>query len=137
MEFSLPIRIYIEDTDVGGIVYYVNYLKFMERARTEFMRQQGFAKAAMGDDGLIMVVHSANIQYRSPARLDDEVRVTASILRCARSYIVFSQQVFRGDKLLCEAEVKVACVQQDSMKPTALPQQIKDALTPMVEQLRL
>jgi len=131
MEFSLPIRIYIEDTDVGGIVYYVNYLKFMERARTEFMRQQGFAKAAMGGDGLIMVVHSANIQYRSPARLDDEVQVTAKVKRCARSYIVFSQQVFRDGKLLCEAEVKVACVQQDSMKPTALPKQIKDALTPM------
>jgi 4-hydroxybenzoyl-CoA thioesterase/acyl-CoA thioester hydrolase len=131
VELILPIRVYIEDTDAGGIVYYVNYLKYMERARTEFMRELGFAKTAVTDNGLLMVVHSANVQYRRPARLDDEIQIYTSIKQCARSYIVFKQQARRADEVLCDAEIKVACVKMTSMSPTALPKMIKDTLTPL------
>lgn len=129
-EFSLPIRVYIEDTDAGGIVYYVNYLKFMERARTEMMRALGFDKAAFGGDGHLMVVHSATVNYRKPARLDDELRVSAKVIQCRRSYLVFHQQVWRqgSDELLCEGEVKVACVDGATMKPKAMPKAINEAL---------
>ncbi|WP_299982629.1 tol-pal system-associated acyl-CoA thioesterase [uncultured Pseudoteredinibacter sp.] len=129
-EFSLPVRVYIEDTDAGGIVYYVNYLKFMERARTEFMRSNGFDKAAVGGDGQLMVVHSANINYRKPARLDDELKITAKVVQLRRSYLVFAQQVWRqsDNELLCEGEVKVACVDADTMKPKAMPRVIQEAL---------
>lgn len=127
-EFSLPIRVYIEDTDAGGIVYYVNYLKYMERARTEFMRLLGFDKPAISDEGLLMVVHSASVNYKSPARLDDLVSVSAEISDCRRSYMVFSQSVWRGDTLLCEGQIKVACVKGSTMKPCALPLEIRDAI---------
>ena len=132
MELILPIRVYIEDTDAGGIVYYVNYLKYMERARTEFMRELGFAKTAVSDNGLLMVVHSANIQYRSPAVLDDEIEVYSSIKKCARSYIIFEQKICRAGTVLCEAEIKVACVKASNMNPTALPEMIKKTLMPLV-----
>lgn len=129
-EFSLAIRVYIEDTDAGGIVYYVNYLKYMERARTEFMRALGFDKAAVGGDGQLMVVHSAAINYRRPARLDDQLRVTARVLQCRRSYLVFAQHVYcqQSGELLCDGEVKVACVDGQTMKPKAMPVSISDAI---------
>ena len=77
MNFAVTVRVYIEDTDAGGIVYYVNYLKFMERARTEFMRSLGYGKTAIFSDDKMFVVHSANVQYLGAARLDDELSVTA------------------------------------------------------------
>ncbi|MCV6626269.1 MAG: tol-pal system-associated acyl-CoA thioesterase [Cellvibrionaceae bacterium] len=120
-EFSLPTRVYIEDTDAGGIVYYVNYLKYMERARTEWMRGRGFAKAALGDGKQLMVVHSAEVQYKRPARLDDELAVTARVSDCRRSYMIFEQQVWRKQELLCQGQIKVACVNAETMKPEAMP----------------
>lgn len=130
-EFSLPVRVYIEDTDAGGIVYYVNYLKYMERARTEMMRDCGFDKAAVGGDGQLMVVHSASVNYRKPARLDDELMVTASVSQCRRSYLVFSQRILnkQSGELLCEGEVKVACVDGNSMKPKTMPKAIYELLS--------
>ena len=95
-EFSIPIRVYIEDTDAGGIVYYVNYLKFMERSRTEFFRALGYHKPAILDEGLLLVVHSAQIDYHRSARLDDELSVTTCIIKLARTYVEFKQQVFRN-----------------------------------------
>jgi len=121
MTFSLPIRVYIEDTDAGGIVYYVNYLKFMERSRTEFLRSFGYHKVAILDEGLLLVVHAAEINYRRSAKLDDELQVTTSILKLARTYVEFQQKVFRGDELLCDGMVRVACVHSTTMRPCALP----------------
>lgn len=126
--FSIPIRVYIEDTDSGNIVYYVNYLKFMERARTEFMRFKGVDKPAILDGGFLTVVHSANIKYSKPAKLDDLLTATAEVSKLARSYLVFQQKIFRSEELLCEAEIKVACVKKDSMKPAALPAEILSLL---------
>ncbi|BFM12202.1 tol-pal system-associated acyl-CoA thioesterase [Simiduia litorea] len=120
-EFSIPVRVYIEDTDAGGIVYYVNYLKYMERSRTELMRSLGYDKPAFLEGGLLLVVHSANTRYLLPATLDDALQVSAEISKLARTYVVFRQCVYRGEALLCEAEIKVACVRQSDMRPAALP----------------
>lgn len=127
-EFSLPLRVYIEDTDAGGIVYYVNYLKFMERARTELMRSLGYDKPAMFGEDRLMVVHSANVNYRRAARLDDRLTATASVSKLARSYIVFHQEIHRDGELLCEADIKVACVLRSNMRPVALPGDVKSSI---------
>jgi 4-hydroxybenzoyl-CoA thioesterase len=119
-EFEHPIRVYIEDTDAGGIVYYVNYLKFFERSRTELLRSLGFGKTAILEDGLLLVVHSLEAQYLAPAKLDDKVIATATVKKLARSYVVFEQQVRRDGQVLCSAIAKIACV-NNQMKPTALP----------------
>lgn len=120
----LPVRVYIEDTDAGGIVYYVNYLKFLERARTEFLRELGYGKAAMFADKLMFVVHSLQTRYRAPAQLDDELCATAAIKKAGRAAVVFEQQVLRGDELLCEGEVKVACVSRVDRKPVSMPAEL-------------
>lgn len=122
--FTIPIRIYIEDTDAGGIVFYVNYLKFMERSRTEFLRALGYDKPAILAGGLLLVVHSASINYRRPARLDDLLQVSTQPAKLGRAYIEFHQQVTRGDEVLCDGAIRIACVQADTMKPCALPDDI-------------
>jgi 4-hydroxybenzoyl-CoA thioesterase/acyl-CoA thioester hydrolase len=119
--FHIPLRVYIEDTDAGGIVYYVNYLKYMERSRTEFLRSFGYDKPAILEGGLLLVVHSAQINYRRPARLDNLLSVTAQIHKLARTYVEFQQQVLYGEELLCEGLIRIACVDAESMKPNALP----------------
>jgi 4-hydroxybenzoyl-CoA thioesterase/acyl-CoA thioester hydrolase len=125
---ELPIRVYIEDTDAGGIVYYVNYLKFMERARTELLRSLGFGKTAVFSEELMFVVHSTQIKYLGPARLDELLSVTARIEKLGRTYFVFQQQVLREGEVITEAEVKVACVQRESMQPARLPASIVEAV---------
>ena len=127
-EFRLPVRVYIEDTDAGGIVYYVNYLKFMERARTEALRALGFGKQFIFDQDEMFVVHSMQVDYRAPARLDDELLVSADVVKRARTYLLFRQTVMRQDELLCAAEIKVACVERQSMRPTAIPRIIAERL---------
>lgn len=119
--FALPVRVYIEDTDAGGIVYYVNYLKFMERSRTEFLRSLGYDKPAILDEGLLLVVHSAQVNYRRPARLDDQLHATSEIVKLARTYVEFQQNILRGNELLCEGLIRIACVGGETMKPTPIP----------------
>ncbi|GGY65925.1 tol-pal system-associated acyl-CoA thioesterase [Cellvibrio zantedeschiae] len=128
-EFSISVRVYIEDTDAGGIVYYVNYLKFMERCRTEFLRTLGYHKPAILDDGLLLVVHAAQVDYRRPARLDDELLITSSITKLARTYIEFKQQVFREQELLSSGLVRVACVDAALMKPRPIPADMHQQLS--------
>jgi len=120
-EFTLPVRVYIEDTDAGGIVYYVNYLKFMERARTEYLRTLGYQHYALADDNFQFVVHSANVQYRQPARIDDALQVTASLKKLGKATLLFDQQVLRGNTVLCQADIKVACVTADTLRPAGIP----------------
>ena len=120
-EFSHKLRVYIEDTDAGGIVYYVNYLKFMERARTEFMRAMGYAKQHIFNLNLMFVVRDVAVRYRSSAQLDDELEATARVIRSRGAGIVFWQCVRRGSELLAEGEVTVACVDRSSGKPHRLP----------------
>lgn len=128
LQFSWPVRVYIEDTDAGGIVYYVNYLKFMERARTEALRSLGFDKQFIFEQNEMFVVHSMQVDYRLPARLDDELTVSANIIRRGRTYLLFQQTVSRQDELLCAAEIKVACVGRHDMKPAAISKSIADRL---------
>jgi tol-pal system-associated acyl-CoA thioesterase len=120
-EFSHKLRVYIEDTDAGGIVYYVNYLKFMERARTEFMRSLGFGKNSIFNYNLMFVVRDVAVTYMLPARLDDELEATARIAHLRGAGIVFHQSVRRGGELLAQGEVTIACVDRAEMKPRRLP----------------
>ena len=94
-EYRLPIRVYIEDTDAGGIVYYVNYLKYFERARTELIRSLGVAKTAVMEDGSVFVVTSAAIDYHVPARLDDQLEAVAEVVGSGAATIEFKQAVVR------------------------------------------
>ena len=127
--FAHRCRVYYEDTDAGGVVYYVNYLKFMERARTERLRHLGFSQSQLAEDNLLFVVHSSEARYHAPARLDDELRVTAQVLELNRASLRFVQQVWRekDDALLCEGQFLVAAVRADTFKPRALPPQLRDA----------
>ncbi|MNH02313.1 Acyl-CoA thioester hydrolase YbgC [compost metagenome] len=110
-------------------MYYVNYLKFMERARTERLRHLGFSQSQLAEDNLLFVVHSSEARYHAPARLDDELRVTAQVLELNRASLRFVQQVWRekDETLLCEGQFLVAAVRADTFKPRALPPQLRDA----------
>ncbi|TBU89979.1 tol-pal system-associated acyl-CoA thioesterase [Phytopseudomonas dryadis] len=127
--FAHRCRVYYEDTDAGGIVYYVNYLKFMERARTERLRDLGFAQSTLAGEGLLFVVHSSEARYHAPARLDDELLVSAEVSELNRASLRFRQQVRRitDNALLCEGQFMVACVRADNLKPRAIPQSLRAA----------
>jgi acyl-CoA thioester hydrolase len=120
--FSWPVRVYYEDTDAGGIVFYANYLKFFERARTEWRRAADVGQQALRDEhGAIFVVKSASIDYHAPARLDDALNLTLSIEKLGRASVQFLQQAWHGDVLLASATVKVGCVDAVTLRPRALP----------------
>jgi 4-hydroxybenzoyl-CoA thioesterase len=127
--YSHRCRVYYEDTDAGGIVYYVNYLKFMERARTERLRSLGFAQSQLAGEDLLFVVHSSQARYHAPARLDDELLVSAEVVEIKRASLRFEQQVRRaGDGvLLCEGQFVVACVRAESLKPRPIPEALRAA----------
>ncbi|KAF0865148.1 tol-pal system-associated acyl-CoA thioesterase [Pseudomonas sp. LD120] len=127
--FAHRCRVYYEDTDAGGIVYYVNYLKFMERARTERLRHLGFAQSQLAGENLLFVVHSSEARYHAPARLDDELLVSAHVTELNRVSLRFTQQVRRvaDNALLCEGQFLVACVRADTFKPRAIPDALRTA----------
>lgn len=128
--FSCRFRVYYEDTDAGGVVYYVNYLKFMERARTECLRTLGFSQSTLAGQGALFVVHSVEARYHFPARLDDELQVTAQLVEIKRASLCFVQQIRRlsDDKLLCEGRVLVACVDAGDFRPRGIPPQVRQEL---------
>jgi tol-pal system-associated acyl-CoA thioesterase len=119
-EFSLPIRVYIEDTDAGGIVYYVNYLKYLERARTELMRTFGLERAAVSDAGWNFVVSDVSLSYKEPARLDDQLRATAVISAVGGATVNFHQTVRRDDAVLVAGDIQIASVDRGTGRPTRL-----------------
>jgi acyl-CoA thioester hydrolase len=130
-EFRWPIRVYYEDTDAGGIVYYANYLKFFERCRTEWLRALGVDQIALArDHGLQFVVTSLGCDYRLPARLDDALTVCAALERAGRASLVFVQRILRGEELLASGRVKVACVDTRRLAPAAMPDTLLAALRP-------
>lgn len=121
----LSIRVYIEDTDAGGIVFYANYLKYFERARTEFFRARGFELRKGIADNINYVVHSLSVQYKKSARLDDELTITTRVLDTGKTFLIFSQKVLNKENmLLVDAEVKIACLHYDSAKPRRLPESL-------------
>lgn len=126
-EFLWPIRVYYEDTDSGGVVYYANYLKFMERARTEFLRSFGFEQDQLIKElGIIFAVHSLSVNYKKPAVFNDELMVITTISHCAKASLTFSHSIVRGhdETLLCNAEVKVACIKAEKFSPTVIPEKM-------------
>ncbi len=130
-EFLWPIRVYYEDTDSGGVVYYANYLKFMERARTEFLRSLGFEQDQLKQEqGLIFAVHSLSAKYIKPAVFNDELIVTTYISNLGRASLSFVQNIHRpsGETRICEANIKIACLDADSFLPATLPSQIVSCL---------
>lgn len=127
-EFGMPLRVYIEDTDAGGIVYYVNYLKFMERARTEFMRHYGFDRETIFSADLMFVVQSVDLQYRSPARLDDQLTATARIAESGAAKLLFGQRILRGRDELCGGFIQIVCVDRHSLRPRRIPRTLSAAL---------
>jgi acyl-CoA thioester hydrolase len=125
--FSWPVRVYYEDTDAGGVVFYANYLKFMERARTEWLRALGFEQQRIRTElGRLFVVRSLSLDYRLGARLDDLLDVTVTLAGRGGASLDFAQQVIRraDAALCCSARVKIACVAADSLRPKPLPDQL-------------
>lgn len=133
-ELVLPLRVYIEDTDAGRIVYHANYLKYFERARTEFMRASGFGKGYIFSAELMFVVHSMTIEFLKPAVLDDELVATAKLVRLGKASIVFEQQVRRGAELLCRGEVCIACVGKQNLRAQRIPPPIFATLSALLPQ---
>jgi len=129
-QFSIPVRVYIEDTDAGGIVFYANYLKFMERARTERLRRAGVDLDHWHQSQRrLFVVRKVTIDYHLPARYDDQLTVNANIMTFRPASIVMEQPIYRGDELLISSTVKLACINADTLAPTAIPTEIREAMT--------
>ena len=125
----MPVRVYLEDTDAQGIVYYVNYLKMMERARTEWLRSFGFNQSETMVSDLIFVVHSIALKYHHSAKLDDELIIETEIESFSRVRLTFKQRVRRQKIVLCDGEIQVACIRQSDLKPVKLPESLKQQLT--------
>lgn len=120
--FQFPVRVYYEDTDAAGVVYYANYLKFMERARTEWLAAIGFPLAAFErEHGVVFIVHRCEIDFRQPARLNDTLAVSVEVEHCGASRLVARQEVRRDDLLLTEARVTLACVEAARWRPVRIP----------------
>ena len=127
--FSHPVRIYWEDTDAGGVVFYANYLKFFERARTEWLRALGVGQQQMrAEQRLMFVVTDTHVRFLKPARLDDELTVTVRLASAARATLSLAQAALRGPALLADSRITLACVEADSFRPKRLPKSILDAL---------
>ncbi|MGQ3057643.1 MAG: tol-pal system-associated acyl-CoA thioesterase [Nevskia sp.] len=128
--FSWPLRVYYEDTDLSGVVYHANYLKFFERARTEWLRALGCSQERLRDEvQVVFTVSQINVAFRSPARLDDELEATVAVTELKRASLVLSQTLRlreQPDRLLASAEVRVASVDAASFRPTALPPLFRD-----------
>ena len=127
---SFPVRVYWEDTDAGGIVYHSNYLKFMERARSELIRSLGISQEAerSNPEGLLFVAASVSIRYRRGAKLDDDLEVRTRVKSLGRASIVFEQNIWRADELITEGEVRVGAVSRRTMAPAAMPKALYERI---------
>ena len=128
-EFKWPVRVYWEDTDAGGIVFYANYLKFFERARTEWLRSLGIGQHQLKDEtGCMFVVAETRVKYMRPARLDDELIVTARLQELGRASVTIQQQALLKNTVLCEGTVHIGWVDAASLQPRRIPQNIIESL---------
>ena len=129
-DYRFSIRVYWEDTDAGGVVYYANYLRFFERARTEWLRTLGVAQQRLReDDGVIFIVSESTVRYLRPARLDDRLDVTVAVRECGRASLSLAQQAWRDDTLLAEGAVRVGCVDAGTFRPRRIPNSILQHLS--------
>ncbi len=128
-DFEHGLRVYWEDTDAGGVVFYANYLKFFERARTEWLRALGFEQERMRhEEGVMFIVSATSLRYLSPARLDDFLHVSVAVRERGRVSMTLYQQARRGDVLLAEGEIRIGCVGARDFKPSRIPASIQQAL---------
>ena len=128
-EFSIPVRVYYEDTDAAGVVYYANYLKFMERARTDYLRSLGFDQSVLREEhGVSFVVRKAAVDFRAPARFDELLDVSAGIASRRRASFDFAQLVSCEGRPLVSAQVQIACVDAESFRPRPVPQTLIEVL---------
>jgi acyl-CoA thioester hydrolase len=124
-DFSHPLRVYWEDTDAGGVVFFANYLKFFERARTEWLRALGFGQERLRTDtGAVFVVADTSVRYLSPARLDDELAITVHIVDAGRASMNIAQQAWRRDELLAEGRIRIGCVDAGTFRPRRIPNEL-------------
>ena len=121
--FSFPIRVYWEDTDAGGVVYHGSYVRFLERARTEWLRAQGIGQQALraGED-VVLAIRDMTLDFRSPARLDDELQVSVAMTQRRTASLVVAQEISRGDRVRVAAVVRVACLTASTFRPRPLPE---------------
>ena len=130
-DFRFALRVYWEDTDAGGVVFYANYLKFFERARTEWLRAAGVEQHALREEtGIIFVVASTSLRYLAPAKLDDLLTITVDPEPAGRASLVVRQRALRGDTLLAEGEIRIGCVRAQDLKPQRLPDAVVAAIAP-------
>lgn len=122
--FTWPVRVYWEDTDAGGIVFYANYLKFFERARTEWLRSLGVAQSELKERGGMFVVSETSVRHLAPARLDDELLVTAQLEESGRASLIIAQQARRGDTLLAVGTIRIGWVDAATLRPGRIPDAI-------------
>jgi len=123
--FRHTLRVYWEDTDAGGVVFYANYLKFFERARTEWLRALGFGQQALRErTGAIFVVTDTQVRYRAPARLDDLLDVTVDLRAGGRASMMIAQQAWRGSALLAEGDIRIGCVDAGTFRPRRIPTEL-------------
>ena len=131
-QFNWPLRVYYEDTDAGGVVYYANYLKFFERARTESLRALGFEQdRLMVEEEVIFAVRSITVNYLKPAKFNDDLIVSADVAAIKRASLLFEQRIARvddSDTILCAATVRIACLDCHSLRPKPMPKSIMQAL---------
>jgi acyl-CoA thioester hydrolase len=121
--FSFPIRVYWEDTDAGGVVYHASYVRFLERARTEWLRAQGIGQQALREsEDLVLVIRDMNIDFHKPAKLDDVLQVSVAINERRPASLRFEQVITRGDQVLVRAQVRAACLVASSFRPRPLPE---------------
>jgi len=137
MAFCWPVRVYIEDTDAGGIVYYAGYFRFLERARTEWLRSLGYSQEALRTDDVLFVVREVQAKYLLPARLDDELMVSVRVESSRRASLVLAQQVFRRrnggeDECLLQATITIACMNHAG-RPKGIPAAVLKAMTSAVD----
>ena len=128
--FDWPVRIYYEDTDAGGVVYYANYLKFFERARTEMLRSKGIEQDEWLAKDIAFVVRKVEMDYRQAARFNELLSVSSVVTRARGASLIFEQTIVDATQaLICSGTIKIACVQLSSMTPVAIPEAIVHALT--------
>lgn len=128
-KFIWPVRVYYEDTDSGGVVYYANYLKFMERARTEWLRALGFEQDALiSEDGVMFAVRRCSVDYLRPARFNEQLQVSAVMTERKRTSIVFEQEVSRGEEVLCRGLIRIVCLDAQRFRPVAIPERMQQRI---------
>ncbi|TAL44168.1 MAG: tol-pal system-associated acyl-CoA thioesterase [Methylovulum sp.] len=129
MSFIWPVRVYYEDTDAGGVVYHANYLKFFERARTEMLRAMGYEQdELLAKEGILFVVRSVQVDYLKSASFNEQLQVRAEVIMAKNASLAFEQEITRGNDVLCNSIIRIACLDAGTMRPKAIPKYLLEQL---------